>query len=93
MRRELEIPLQLARVDIKREQAIRVEVVAGSHIPIPVLAWIACTPVDEVQLGVVSAGNPGWWRNPISNCRPSKFRDPSRPDLGWSRSATRVYRT
>src|SRR5205809_663099 len=65
MRRELEVPFQLSGVAVQRQKAIRIKIVAGAHISIPVRAWISGAPVNYVQIGIVRAGYPG--------CRCARF--------------------
>src|SRR6202011_1769793 len=48
MRRELEVPLELARVGIERNHAAGIEIIAGPHIAIHVRTGIAGAPVDEI---------------------------------------------
>ena len=40
------------------EHRVRVEVVAEPHVAVPVRAGVAGAPVDEVEVGVVGAGDP-----------------------------------
>ena len=57
--RELEMPAELAAVRVERQQRIGVQVVAFADFPVPVRAGVAGSPINEVQLRVVGAGDPG----------------------------------
>ena len=59
VRRELEVPPHLARVAVQREHRVGVQVVAQPHLAAVVGAGVAGAPVDEVELGIVRAGDPG----------------------------------
>ena len=59
VRRELEVPLQLAGVGVEGHHRVGVEVVALPHRAVVVRAGVAGAPVQEVQLRVVGAGHPG----------------------------------
>ena len=59
VRRELEIPPHLARVAIEGQDRVGVQVVAQPHLAAVVGAGVAGAPVDEVQLRIVRAGDPG----------------------------------
>src|SRR5438132_7253900 len=59
MRSKLEMPLQLARVERERHYARRVQIVAGAHVAVPSRTRVAGSPVDQIQLRVVGAGDPG----------------------------------
>src|SRR5688572_14366349 len=52
------MPLEFPGVRIERDHRVRVEVVSGPAVAVPVGAWIADTPVHQVQIGVVRAGDP-----------------------------------
>src|SRR5205814_495953 len=58
VRRELEMPLQLTGVGIERDDAVRVEVVAGTLTRIPVRTGVPDAPVREIQRRIVRAGDP-----------------------------------
>ena len=58
MWRELEMPLELARVGIDRHQAARVQIVAGAHVAIHARPGVARAPIDQVQIGIVGSGDP-----------------------------------
>ena len=59
VRRELEVPLQLAGVRIEREDRVRVEVVALALVAVVVGTRIAGRPVEQARFGIVGAGQPG----------------------------------
>src|SRR4029077_1655263 len=48
VRRELEVPLHLARVSVQREYGIRVEIVAEALNGVKIRAGIAGTPVGQI---------------------------------------------
>jgi hypothetical protein len=54
----LVVALQLAAVDVERDNRIGIEVVARPGIPGPG-AWIPRAPIGQIQLGVQGAGDPG----------------------------------
>ena len=58
VRRELVVPLQLARVGVEREHAVAVEVVAEPVAAVPVGRRIAGAEEHEVRLGIVGARVP-----------------------------------
>ena len=58
MRRELEIPFQLAGIGVERDDAIAIEVVAAAVVAIPIGTGVADAPVSEIELGIVGAGDP-----------------------------------
>ena len=58
VRRELVIPLQLAGLGFKRDDARRVEVVAQPFFAGEVGTGIADGPVDQIELGIVRAWHP-----------------------------------
>ena len=58
VRRELEIPFQLAGVGIERDHGIAVEIGALANVAVPVGTGIADAPVGQIQLRIVGAGNP-----------------------------------
>src|SRR5579859_3846214 len=53
------MPFQLAGIGIQGYQAARVKIVAGAIVSVEIRSRIARAPVDEVELGIVGAGNPG----------------------------------
>src|SRR3954462_6108892 len=55
---ELEIPLELAGIGIESEHAIGVKIVAGARSTIEIRRWIAGSPIDRVQIGIVPARHP-----------------------------------
>ena len=59
VRSKLEVPFQLARVGIQRQQAIGIKIVAGADFAIPIGPRVTGAPVNQVSVGVVSASNPG----------------------------------
>src|ERR1051326_7142725 len=59
VRRELVIPLQVASVGIERDDAAGIEIVAIADVAIHVRPRIADAPIDEIQLRIVGAGDPG----------------------------------
>ena len=56
--RELEVPLELAAGAVDGHGRVRVEVVAEPHVAVPVRSRVAGAPVDDVEVGVVGAGDP-----------------------------------
>ena len=58
VRRELEMPFQLSRVGIHRDEGTGVEVIARPHIAVPVGARIPDSPIDQVRFRIVRAGGP-----------------------------------
>jgi len=79
---ELEVPLQLSRVGIEREETIRIKIVAGAHISIPVRARISGAPVDYVQIRIVRAGHPGCRRSRLPTIAGPRFV--ARFPFGWN---------
>jgi hypothetical protein len=59
MRAELEIPLQRTGIWIQGQQAACIEIVAGADAAIVVGSRIAGSPIERIQIRVVSAGHPG----------------------------------
>src|SRR5687767_10042801 len=59
MRRELEVPLLLARLRIEREHRVRVQVVALALVAVVVGTRIAGRPIQQPCCGIVAAGEPG----------------------------------
>ena len=59
VRRELKVPAQLAGVGIKRDQRAGVQIVAFACVAIVIGTGISGSPVDDVEGGIVCAGNPG----------------------------------
>ena len=58
VRRELEVPLELARVGVERDDAVGVQIVAGTLRRVPVGAGIADAPIREIERRVVRAREP-----------------------------------
>ena len=58
VRRVLEVPSQLAGVDIQRHRRVGVEIVAGTRLRIVLRDRVAGTPDGEFRCGVVGAGLP-----------------------------------
>ena len=58
MRRELEVPLQLARISVQRDHGTRVEVVSRAHLGVPVGPCIPNAPIRQVQRRVIRTGQP-----------------------------------
>ena len=58
VRRELEVPFQLARVGVERHHRVRVQVVAWAHVAIPVRSRISHAPIGQVQFGIVRPRDP-----------------------------------
>ncbi len=58
VRGELEVPFELAGVAVERDEGTGIEIVAGAGVAIPIGGGIADAPVEEVQRGVVGAGDP-----------------------------------
>ena len=57
--RELEVPFEFTGSRIEREHGAGVEIVAFARLAIFVGPWVAGGPIDQIQLGVVSAAHPG----------------------------------
>ena len=55
---ELEVPLQFSAVGIERDQRVGVEVVALAHLSVPIRTGVSRAPVNQVQIGIVGAGDP-----------------------------------
>ena len=58
VRRELEVPFELAGIGVERDHAIAIEVVAGAMVAIPIGTGIADAPVGEIEIGIVGARDP-----------------------------------
>src|SRR5439155_26477043 len=59
VRRELVVPLQLARIGVERDNGVRVEIVAGiPRAAIPPRVGIAGSPEGQVRLRIIRAGHP-----------------------------------
>ena len=58
VRSELEVPPQLSRPSVERDDAVRVEVVAGAVVAVPIRSGIAGPPIDDVQIGIVGPRDP-----------------------------------
>src|SRR5262249_53560379 len=58
MRRVLEVPSLGASIGIEGDQTVGVQVVALTHIAVPVGPRISRTPEDSVALRIVGAGAP-----------------------------------
>jgi hypothetical protein len=58
VRRELVVPLQCARFPIERENAVRIQVVSLAEVPVVFAGGIAGGPVDDIELRIVTAGEP-----------------------------------
>src|SRR5207253_4512656 len=56
--RELIKPFELSGIGIERHDGIGVEVVAFTLAGIPIRTWIACSPVSEIESGIVRTGRP-----------------------------------
>ena len=52
------MPLQLTGVGVQRHDRIGIEIVPGANVGVPIGAWIPHSPISEVQLGIVGAGQP-----------------------------------
>ena len=59
MRRVLKIPLDITARGIERKYRAGVEVVARSQVTVPVRRGVADRPVQQIELGIVGAGQPG----------------------------------
>src|SRR5579859_126521 len=55
----LVIPLELAGIGIERDDAVGVEVGAFAGIAIEISRGIADAPIEQIQLGIIRAGEPG----------------------------------
>ena len=58
MRRELVIPLELARIRVESDHRAAIEIVTEPGIAIPVGTGVAGSPVRQVQIGVIGTGHP-----------------------------------
>src|SRR5690349_3148180 len=58
MRRELEVPLQPARISIESDQRARVEVISWTRIAVPVWSRISDAPVNEIRIRIVRPSHP-----------------------------------
>ena len=58
VRRELKVPFELSRAGVERDDAVRVQVVAGAAVAVPIRSGISGAPVDEIEIGIVGAGDP-----------------------------------
>ena len=58
VRRVLEIPFQLAGIDIQRDNAIGIKIVAGPALAGPLRIGLARPVIDKLQLGIISAADP-----------------------------------
>ena len=59
VRRELEVPLEHSRLRCQRHHRVRVEVVSSPPLAIQVGTGVARRPVEQIQLGVIAARQPG----------------------------------
>src|ERR1700687_2420924 len=57
--RELEIPFEFAGLGIQGEYAIGIEIIAGPRPAIEIRSWVAGSPVQRIEFGIVGAGHPG----------------------------------
>ena len=81
MRRELEVPAQLATVDVERDQGARIKVVAFTGFAVPVGRGIPRSPVDESQRGIVRTGQPVA-PPPVFQLSPGQVSPPASPGAG-----------
>ena len=56
---ELVVPAQLTGIGIQRHDRIGIEIITGSQIAVIVRVWIAYSPIDQIQFGVIAAIHPG----------------------------------
>ena len=87
VRRELVVPLQLARVGIERDDAVAVQVVAKTLAAVPVRCRIARAPERQVRLGVVRRRHSRPRRRRSSTSCPTTCRCRARRDQESCRSA------
>ena len=59
VRHKLEVPFQLAGIGIEGDGGIRIQVIAGPDVAVPIGRWIAHAPDNQVLRRVVSARHPG----------------------------------
>ena len=59
MRRELEVPHELSGRGPEGDDGVRVQVVAGPPVAVQVGTGVAGGPVEQIEPGVVAAGQPG----------------------------------
>ncbi len=52
-------PLQLSRIRIQGDHGLGVQVIALAHVAIEIGRGIAGSPVNQVELGIVAAREPG----------------------------------
>ena len=55
----LEVPLHFAGIGVEGDDALGVEVVAFADVAVEIGGGVAGAPVEEIQLGIVGAGEPG----------------------------------
>ena len=60
MRRELIVPAELACVRIERQKTIGIKIVSLAAIAEVQRRWIARPPINQVQLGIITTGDPRW---------------------------------
>ena len=58
MRRELKIPLDLARVGVEGEEAVRIQVVAGPEVSVPIRRRVAGRPIQKIEVRIVGTRQP-----------------------------------
>src|ERR1700752_3563126 len=58
MGRELKVPNELAGHPSERDDAIGIEIVSRPYLALELWRRISDAPVEQIQLGVIAAGNP-----------------------------------
>src|SRR5438067_625638 len=53
------MPAQLAGVAVQRDYGARIEIVAFTSVAVVIGAGVAGSPIHQVELGIVGAGDPG----------------------------------
>ena len=79
VRRVLEMPFHLAGVDVERDDAVGVEVVALAVVADEIGRRLSGAPVDQVELRDRSCRSPRWGRRRSATSRRPMFRCRARP--------------
>lgn len=58
VRAELEVPFELSRIWIQRQQGTGIKVVAGAHAGVVIGRGIAGAPVEDIEIGIVGTRDP-----------------------------------
>src|SRR5260370_32260150 len=76
VRRELKMPAELAGVAIQAHQRTGIEVVAPTSVAVVVGSRIAGSPIDQVEYGVLRAGDPRRRAAGLPTLAPPRFMSP-----------------